>query len=68
MCSGFRKIRQTMEGLVFVAREFFVNGLWQLAKCLEKAIKAVTILLILNKCTLLQNTVITFTYFSSEKS
>ena len=33
MCSGFRKIRQTMEGLVFVAREFFVNGLWQLAKC-----------------------------------
>ena len=32
MCSGFRKIRHS-EKYIFVAREFFVNGFWQLAKC-----------------------------------
>ena len=29
MCSGFRKDTSN-EGLVFIAREFFVNGCWQL--------------------------------------
>ena len=47
------------EGLFFVAQEFFANEFWQL-NVREEAIKAVTILmlLILNTCTLLQNTVI----------
>ena len=45
------------EGLFFVAQEFFVNEFWQL-NVREEAIKAVTMLVILNTCTLLQNTVI----------
>ena len=52
--------KRSIEGLVFVAREFFVNWFWQL-NVREEAIKAVTMLLILSTCTLLQNKVITFT-------